>query len=126
HVTGVQTCALPILLMLQRENEQKDFAIERNRWYIGLLLGISIPLLASCILIFLLYRNKRKLLVQQQRMHALDVERMEQAHRNSLLSALLEGQEKERERLARDLHDGLGGILSSIKMDLSHIAHTLP
>ncbi|SFB91510.1 Signal transduction histidine kinase [Parapedobacter composti] len=114
------------VLMLQRENEQKDFAIERNRWYIGLLLGISIPLLATCILIFLLYRNKRKLLVQQQRVHALDVERMEQVHRNSLLSALLEGQEKERERLARDLHDGLGGILSSIKMDLSRIAHALP
>ncbi|MFC3196448.1 ATP-binding protein [Parapedobacter deserti] len=114
------------LLTLQRENEQKDFAIERNRWYIGLLLGISIPLLATCILIFLLYRNKRKLLVQQQRMHTLDVERMEQAHRNSLLSTLLEGQEKERERLARDLHDGLGGILSSIKMDLSRIAHALP
>ncbi len=114
------------LLVLQRENEQKDFAIERNRWYIGLLLGISFPLLASCILIFMLYRNKRKLLVQQQRMHTMDVEHMEQAHRNSLLSALLEGQEKERERLARDLHDGLGGLLSSIKMDLSRITGALP
>lgn len=114
------------LLVLQRENEQKDFALERNRLYIGLLIGVAIPLLASCILVFLLYRNKRKLLIQQQRLHTVDMERMEHLHRNALLSALLEGQEKERERLARDLHDGLGGLLSSIKMDLSRISSALP
>ncbi|WP_353196760.1 sensor histidine kinase [Parapedobacter defluvii] len=110
------------LLVLQRENQQKDFALERNRLYIGLLIGIAVPLFICCILVFLLYRNKKKLLVQQQQIHAIDMERIEHLHRNSLLSALLEGQEKERERLARDLHDGLGGILSSIKMDLSRIS----
>jgi len=114
------------ILLLQRENEQKDFSLERNHLYIGLLMGISIPLLISCILVFLLYRNKKKLLKQQQSMHLMDVERIQHRHKSSLLSALLEGQEKERERLARDLHDGLGGILSSIKMDLSGISCTLP
>jgi len=114
------------LLVLQRENQQKDFALERNRLYIGLLTGITIPLFVCCVLVFLLYRNKRKLLIQQQHIHSIDVERIKQAHRNSLLSALLEGQEKERERLARDLHDGLGGILSSIKMDLSRIFSAMP
>ncbi len=114
------------LLVLQRENEQKDFALERNRLYIGLLIGIAIPLFVCCALVFLLYRNKKKLLEQQLHIHAIDMERIEQAHRNSLLSALLEGQEKERERLARDLHDGLGGILSSIKMDLSRVSAAMP
>lgn len=33
-------------------------------------------------------------------------------------NALIEGQLEERARLARDLHDGLGGLLASIKMDI--------
>jgi signal transduction histidine kinase len=33
--------------------------------------------------------------------------------------AALEGEQKERERFARDLHDGLGGILSAMKIELS-------
>lgn len=114
------------LFALQQENQEKDFALERNRLFIGLLIGVSIPLLICCILVYLLYRNKKKLLIQQRHIHTLDLERVEHAHRNSLLSALLEGQEKERERLARDLHDGLGGILSSIKMNLSRISATMP
>jgi signal transduction histidine kinase len=35
--------------------------------------------------------------------------------------AVMEGEEKERGRLARDLHDGLGGILSGIKLKLANI-----
>ncbi len=34
-------------------------------------------------------------------------------------NSLLEGQELERARMAKDLHDGVGGILSSIKLNLS-------
>jgi PAS domain S-box-containing protein len=35
------------------------------------------------------------------------------------LSALLEGQEQERSRIAKDLHDGLGQMLSAIKMNIN-------
>lgn len=34
---------------------------------------------------------------------------------------MIEGQENERRRIARDLHDGLGGILTTIKMHFSNI-----
>ncbi|MGS0527683.1 histidine kinase [Zobellia nedashkovskayae] len=34
---------------------------------------------------------------------------------------MIEGQEKERKRLAIDLHDGLGGRLSGISMNLSKL-----
>jgi signal transduction histidine kinase len=36
-----------------------------------------------------------------------------------VLEAMIQGEEKERSRLARELHDGVGGILSASKMHLS-------
>ena len=38
------------------------------------------------------------------------------------MSAMIEGQESERSRIARDLHDGLGGLLSSVKLRLSNLS----
>ncbi|MEP7319623.1 MAG: histidine kinase, partial [Panacibacter sp.] len=35
------------------------------------------------------------------------------------LNSILKGQEEERSRMAKDLHDGLGGMLSGIKLNLS-------
>ena len=35
------------------------------------------------------------------------------------LTSILQGQEEERSRIAKDLHDGLGGLLSSVKLNLS-------
>lgn len=35
------------------------------------------------------------------------------------LNSILKGQEEERSRMAKDLHDGLGGLLSGIKLTLS-------
>lgn len=39
----------------------------------------------------------------------------------SLLKALMTGEEKERNRLARELHDGLGGILAAAQMLISNV-----
>jgi len=44
---------------------------------------------------------------------------MEQRQELKVANALLEGEEKERRRLARDLHDGLGGSLAGIRIKLA-------
>ena len=67
----------------------------------------------ACILIISLltyrnYRQKQKL--QQQRIIELETEKQLMA-----TEAVLKGEEQERSRLAKDLHDGLGGMLSGIK-----------
>jgi signal transduction histidine kinase len=40
---------------------------------------------------------------------------------HSALNLMLEGQELERKRLAREIHDGIGPILSAVKMNLANI-----
>ena len=39
------------------------------------------------------------------------------------LQSMINGQETERTRIAKDLHDGLGGLFSTIKMQLSTLKH---
>lgn len=76
-----------------------------------ILLGSALALL---VILFLLYRNytsRQKL--QQQKIAELETEKQLLATR-----FLLKGQEDERSRMAKDLHDGLGGMLSGVKLQL--------
>lgn len=70
---------------------------------------------------FLFYRDhKQKQLLQQQRINELETEKQLLA-----TEAVLKGEEKERARLAKDLHDGLGGMLSGIKYAFTNIKGNL-
>lgn len=71
------------------------------------------------------YRQKKRLLqantlLQQQRIAELEKERQLLAARG-----VLQGQVDERTRLAKDLHDGLGSILSSAKYSFSSMKDNL-
>ena len=58
---------------------------------------------------------------QREELYNLELEKERQNSKISTLTALLDGQELERARLARDLHDGLGGLLSGTKIQLTHL-----
>lgn len=50
------------------------------------------------------------------------IKRVEQSRReaeNRILNAIIQTEEKERKRFAKDLHDGLGPLLSTVKMSVS-------
>ncbi|RYD82732.1 MAG: tetratricopeptide repeat-containing sensor histidine kinase [Sphingobacteriales bacterium] len=77
---------------------------------------------AAVLLISLLgYRNyKHRQKLQQAKIDELETERLLTA-----TAAVLKGEEQERSRLAKDLHDGLGGMLSGIKHSLSSMKENL-
>ena len=58
--------------------------------------------------------------LQQQRIRELEKDRQLVA-----VDSMLKGQEEERSRLAKDLHDGLGGLLSGVKFSLSNMKENL-
>jgi len=71
--------------------------------------------LTLLLISFLSYRTyKQKQLLQQQLIKQLQNEKLLLA-----TESILKGQEDERSRLAQDLHDGLGGMLSGVKLTLS-------
>jgi two-component system, NarL family, sensor kinase len=77
-----------------------------------ILIGSVATLLIISLLSYRNYRQKQKL--QQQRINELETEKQLTA-----TEAVLKGEEQERTRLAKDLHDGLGGMLSGIKYSLN-------
>ena len=42
------------------------------------------------------------------------------------LNAMLEGQESERRRLAKDIHDGIGPLLSALRLNIENVHHRIP
>ena len=74
---------------------------------------IVLVLVVMIVLFTLLYQRK----VMQQRMSVQDLE----VHfQKELLAATLQSQEVERSRIARDLHDSVGVMLSTLQLTLRH------
>ncbi|MCB0639890.1 MAG: hypothetical protein KDC54_24880 [Lewinella sp.] len=65
-------------------------------------------------------RDNKALAEQQQALQDERIHQLEQEKKLAGLSAMIEGQEQERMRIAQDLHDGLGGLLTSIKAHFSN------
>lgn len=81
-------------------------------------IALGISALTVTIIALLLarsLRNRRRLAEQERKLHAQQVDELLKRSEIDALNAMMEGQEKERDRVARDLHDRLGSMLSAIK-----------
>ena len=78
------------------------------------LAAAALLILLVSLLLYRNYTHKQKL--QKQRISELETEK-----KLTATEAVLKGEEQERTRLAKDLHDGLGGILSGVKYSLTNM-----
>jgi signal transduction histidine kinase len=101
------------LTISSRDNKIKT----QNLWIGGTL--------ASALLITLISVLLHRQNIHKQRMEALQ---MQQEKEMALMQAMIEGEEKERNRLANELHDGIGGLLGTIRMQLGAAlkSHQIP
>ncbi|CAM3276022.1 tetratricopeptide repeat-containing sensor histidine kinase [Aequorivita lipolytica] len=96
---------------LKTENEKKA---NLNK----ILIGSSIALLLIAFLIYWNFKNKRKV-------QSLKIAELEKDKQLLTVDAMLKGQEEERGRIAKDLHDGLGGLLSGTKLSFINMKENL-
>ncbi|WP_198673989.1 tetratricopeptide repeat-containing sensor histidine kinase [Chitinophaga alhagiae] len=99
------------------ENERKLLRLQNRSQLQQLLLyfgGVVVAFLAAFFIYVYRQRKKR----EAQRLYT-----MRQEQEIQITRAQLEGEERERRRLARDLHDGLGGMLAGVKLNLSAASH---
>lgn len=112
----------------EAEIERQELTIARQ-WQRQQLMGLGLACLGLLAAgIWLLLRSRLNI----QRIEALRLESERKAELEVLnqkaelngLRAMIEGQEVERKRVAKDLHDGLGGLLATVKARLSSEAPT--
>ncbi len=94
--------------------QQLMIAAQQSKLIRNNILTAGLVLIAAIIIIVLRisYRNRQR---SEKQKRAIAV-----------WQALSEGEEKERARIARELHDGIGGLLSTLKMQLSILAKRVP
>lgn len=76
---------------------------------------VGMLLLAIAIVVFVMIYQKRMLREQLKR------QQLESAYQQRMLEAALASQEEERKRVAADLHDSVGAMLSTIRLSLHAI-----
>jgi len=89
--------------------QQQQFEITKKNFLIAAILGL---LLLGSLLAFSYYKRNR--LKQEKKLQAEIIRQQ-----NLATKAIIEAEEKERKRIAGDLHDGVGQMMSAAKMNLS-------
>ena len=97
---------------LESDKQIQQLTISRKNTLNYILIGSAAALLIISLLGYRNYTHKQH--IQEQRISELETEK-----KLTATEAILKGEEQERTRLSKDLHDGLGGMLSGIKYSLN-------
>lgn len=101
-----------LIKQLESDKKIQQLTIKQQQTFNYLLGGGAFTLLIISLLSYRNYKQKQRL--QEQRISELEIEKQ-----LTVTEAVLKGEAQERTRLAKDLHDGLGGMLSGIKYSLN-------
>lgn len=105
----------------QKEKEiiEKNSIIQKDKNQKLIFLFGIISLATLLILSSVFFINKiklqKKLTIQKEAIKEQKIKELEQKNKVLAMQHMIEGQEDERLRIAKDLHDSLGGLLSTVK-----------
>ncbi len=108
-------------LRVSYETEKKELQIttldEERKLYLILTLvgGGGVFLLFVFLILINRYQRLKHIRIKEQ------IEKLEQEKQLVAASSLLDGENYERGRLSRELHDGLGGLLTMVRLDLAQV-----
>ena len=103
------------------KKENENLKLKQHQTLLWIALAALVLLLA---LAYLAYRNLQHKKKIAENKHEIQKEKLENTLKEQELAgidAMIEGQEKERQRMANDLHDHLGSLLATIKLHFQNL-----
>lgn len=106
---------------------EKENIVERSLrqtkvlYFVGFGFVILLAFIYSLARFYLQKINTEKIINEQQ--HEIDTQKireLEDTLKINSMQAMINGEERERERIAKDLHDSLGGLLSTVKLQFDN------
>lgn len=97
---------------LEKEKRVQKLEIKQRN---TLLMGSLGVIILAIFIGFLIYRNSK----QKQEIQSAEIVNLKKEKQLEALSGIIKGEENERNRMAQDLHDGLGSLLSGVKLSLT-------
>ena len=106
---------------LEAEKEIQSLKLTKQKWF-----NLSLSMILLFVILFTVFiirqsRYKQHLAEKQKLIREQKISELEKERQLLAAKSLLQGEEKERTRIASDLHDGLGGLLSGVKINLSNM-----
>jgi len=101
---------------LRADNLESEAKRLQNR---NLLFGALGLLILGSVIFYLIQKNtkrKQKLAEQEKALESQKLATVLKEQELTSIDAMIEGQEKERQRIANDLHDDLGGLMATVKL----------
>lgn len=102
------------LVSQQRTLDALTYSRNQQRFLL-IILGLSLLVVSATALSYVFFQRKRV----ASRLHSAELQRMQQAHRMDVMRVMAEGEEAERRRIADQLHDEVGSMLSVVRLNLS-------
>ncbi|GHT10200.1 hypothetical protein FACS189426_10020 [Bacteroidia bacterium] len=110
-------------LAVKYETEKKEFRIAALEDERTLYVFLSVTGGALFLSLLFLFIFQYRLAVSKQKLAGQRIIQLEQEKQIIAIQSVIDGETEERKRLARDLHDGLGGMLSIVKLNLNDVEH---
>ncbi|WP_422362309.1 tetratricopeptide repeat protein [Reichenbachiella sp.] len=118
------------MLLLQKEKELKTTEAKRQSQLRNAVVIGALLLLIPAVILILVYQQKMKdkelLYAKTEEINRQKILEVIRDHELKAIKASIEGQEKEKNRISSDLHDGIAGNLAGIKFMLSKLAEGDP
>lgn len=104
-----------------RESEISILEKEKKLQQTYIIIAIIIVLLSLVVILYFRqrFRNTRLLAEVQQKENKIKVNNLLKDQETKALQAMLQGKEEERRHLAKELHNHLGSLLATVKMNLN-------
>jgi two-component system, NarL family, sensor kinase len=110
---------------LNKQQQIRELTLRQRRTINWALVILVLVVIVIGSLLNRTYRQKRKLFLSDARLQQQRIAELENEKKLLATQGILQGQVEERSRLARDLHDGLGSILSNAKHTFTHMKDNL-